>query len=89
MKILNLAALAVTAALVAAGPAFAVTVHLYQYKANAEKHCPSDTVVYVNLTTHIYHYPGTKSYGHLANGKYACLGEVSQDGEFRPAANNQ
>jgi hypothetical protein len=38
----------------------------------AKAHCPSDTVVYVNLKSKIYHFAGTKDYGNLKNGTYMC-----------------
>jgi len=41
-------------------------------EAQAKSHCPSDTVVYVNLNSKIYHFAGHKDYGHLKNGTYMC-----------------
>lgn len=87
MRLLIPAVLA--AAIAVAAPVYALTVHLFPNKSSAERHCPGDTVIYVNLTSHVYHFPGTKNYGKLKNGKYGCLKEVARDPEFKPAANGQ
>ena len=34
--------------------------------------CPSDTVVWINLTSRIYHFSGNRNYGNTKNGKYMC-----------------
>jgi len=41
-------------------------------EAEAKARCPSDTVVYVNLSSKIYHFAGHKDYGSLKNGTYMC-----------------
>jgi hypothetical protein len=38
----------------------------------AKASCPSDTVVWVNLPSKIYHFAGTKSYGTTKRGAYMC-----------------
>ena len=62
----------------------APTVNLYDALADAQKHCPGDTIVWINFNTKIYHYSNSKLYGTSSNGKYACLGEVSKDPQYRP-----
>jgi hypothetical protein len=54
----------------------------------ASAHCPSDTVVWVNTRSHIYHYPGISSHTHSyfgnANaGVYMCA-DARAEGD-RPA----
>jgi hypothetical protein len=44
--------------------------------ASAKAHCPSDTVVWVNLPSKIYHFAGTKSYGTTKRGAYMCEKEA-------------
>jgi hypothetical protein len=34
--------------------------------------CPSDTVVWVNTKSHIYHFAGTHDYGNTKQGEYMC-----------------
>ena len=39
---------------------------------SAKGSCPTDTVVWVNLPSKIYHFAGTKSYGTTKRGAYMC-----------------
>lgn len=41
-------------------------------ETQAKSRCPSDTVVYVNLNSKIYHFAGHKDYGNLKSGAYMC-----------------
>jgi hypothetical protein len=45
-------------------------------EASAKGRCPSDTVVWVNLPSKIYHFAGTKSYGTTMRGAYMCEKEA-------------
>jgi hypothetical protein len=56
-------------------------------EAQAKVHCPSDTVVYVNLSSKIYHFAGHKDYGNLKNGTYMC--EKDTAGAGARAAKNE
>jgi hypothetical protein len=40
--------------------------------ASAKASCPTDTVVWVNLPSKIYHFAGAKSYGTTKRGAYMC-----------------
>jgi hypothetical protein len=44
--------------------------------AAAKARCPTDTVVWVNLPSRIYHFAGTKSYGTTKRGAYMCEKEA-------------
>jgi hypothetical protein len=44
----------------------------YASEAEAKGRCPSDTVVWVNLTSRVYHFAGTKNYGNTKHGAYMC-----------------
>src|SRR5229473_1036138 len=44
--------------------------------ASAKAQCPTDTVVWVNLPSKIYHFAGTKSYGTTKRGAYMCEKEA-------------
>ncbi len=41
-------------------------------ESQAKSRCPSDTIVFVNLNSKIYHFAGHKDYGNLKNGAYMC-----------------
>ena len=56
-------------------------------EALAKGHCPSDTVVYVNLKSDIYHFAGSKDYGNLKNGTFMC--EKDTAGAGARAAKNE
>jgi hypothetical protein len=45
-------------------------------EASAKVRCPTDTVVWVNLPSKIYHFAGTKSYGTTKRGAYMCEKEA-------------
>jgi hypothetical protein len=45
-------------------------------EGSAKARCPTDTVVWVNLPSKIYHFAGTKSYGTTKRGAYMCEKEA-------------
>ena len=45
-------------------------------EASAKARCPTDTVVWVNLPSKIYHFAGTRSYGTTKHGAYMCEKEA-------------
>ena len=46
----------------------------------AKQHCPSDTVVWLNLNTGVYHFKGDHWYGNTKNGAYVCQKEADKAG---------
>ena len=60
----------------------------YTTELAARARCPSDTVVWVNTPTRIYHYSGTRYYGHTLKGGYMCEADARSAG-YRPARNRQ
>jgi hypothetical protein len=44
----------------------------YATEAEAKTNCPSDTVVWVNSTSRIYHGTTSRSYGKTKTGAYMC-----------------
>jgi hypothetical protein len=54
----------------------------------AKAHCPSDTVVWANLQSKIYHFDGSKYYGKTKSGAYICEKDATATG-FRAAQNEK
>jgi hypothetical protein len=49
-------------------------------EVQAQRHCPTDTVVWLNLPTMIWHYKGQRWYGRTQHGAYACEKEAAVNG---------
>jgi hypothetical protein len=49
-------------------------------EAAAAKHCPQDTVVWLNLPTMIWHYKGQRWYANTKHGAYVCEKEAAAGG---------
>jgi hypothetical protein len=54
----------------------------------AQSRCPGATVVWVNQRSHIYHFAGTRDYGHTKQGAYMCEADAQSAGN-RAAKNEQ
>ena len=52
----------------------------YKTEAEAKGHCQGDAVVWVNSSSKVYHYAGSKDYGKTKRGGYACEKEASAGG---------
>jgi hypothetical protein len=50
-------------------------------EASAKAHCATDEVVWLNLTSKIYHEKGTHFYGTTKHGEYACRKEADAAGD--------
>ncbi len=57
-------------------------------EAQAKSRCGSGTVVWVNLSSKIYHFSGHKDYGNTKNGAYMCERDATSDG-MRAAKNEK
>ena len=57
-------------------------------EAQARGHCPRDTVVWVNLSSKVYHFAGNKDYGTTKHGAYMCEKDTTAQG-MRPAKNER
>jgi hypothetical protein len=62
------------------GSATATGLDQFSTEADAKGHCPSDTVVWVNLHSKIYHYAGHKAYGKTKAGAYMCERDTTAQG---------
>jgi hypothetical protein len=52
----------------------------FSTEAQARAHCPSDAVVWANLTSKIFHFTGYKDYGKTKNGAYMCENDATSGG---------
>lgn len=57
-------------------------------EAQAKATCPTDTVVWANLHSKIYHFSGTRNYGTTKGGAYMCERDTAAQG-MRAAKNEQ
>ncbi len=53
----------------------------FSTEGEAKARCPSDTVVWLNTKSHIYHYAGTRSYGTTKQGAYMCEADAKAAGD--------
>ena len=61
---------------------------LFTTEQAAQKHCPDDTVVWLNLSSGVYHFSGQRWYGTTKNGAYVCRKEADKAGD-RATKNGQ
>jgi hypothetical protein len=54
----------------------------------AKTRCPTDTVVWVNTDSGVYHFVGTHNYGHTKQGAYMCEADAKAAGD-RAAKNEK
>lgn len=68
--------------------AMASDLPLFETEADAQKHCPHDTVVWLNTKSGIYHLKGERWYGNTKYGAYVCKKEADAAGD-RETENGQ
>lgn len=61
---------------------------LFTTEDAAQKHCPADTVVWLNTRSGIYHLKGERWYGRTKHGAYVCKKEADAAGD-RETENGQ
>jgi hypothetical protein len=61
-------------------PATTAPLTLFSNEGQAQQHCPSDVVVWLNLPTRIYHWKGMRWYGNTKNGAYVCKKDADENG---------
>lgn len=66
----------------------AAGLQLFTVESEAQQHCPSDTVVWVNTPTGIYHFKGMRWYANTNHGAYVCKKEGDEAG-YRATRNGQ
>ena len=59
----------------------------FSTESDARAHCGSDTVVWVNTKSHVYHFPGSREFGQTKWGAFMCQADADRAGTFRAAKN--
>jgi hypothetical protein len=75
--------LALLIAAAGANVAAATPLTPFRYEAQAQRHCPADTVVWLDFRKGIYYAKQQKRYGQGSSGSFACLEEVRSNGYRR------
>ena len=57
-------------------PVLAFSLTTINTEAEAQQHCPKDTVVWLKLPTMIWHYKGQRWYANTKHGAFACEKEA-------------
>ena len=70
--------IAVVVVLTAAG-ASAQVLSLFRYEDQAQRHCPADTVVWLDFSKRKYYLSGQKLYGSGLHGSFVCLQEARRN----------
>lgn len=63
-------------------PAAALPLTPFRYEAQAQRHCPGDSVVWLDFQKGRYYLKGQKLYGRGLNGSFACRREA-RDSDYR------
>jgi len=66
--------------LFAAHGAMAQALTPFRYEAQAQRHCPSDTVVWLDFGRERYYTKGQRRYGSGLTGSFVCRSEARNNG---------
>ena len=74
-----------TALIIAGGGTNAAAMPLspFRYEAQAQRHCPVDTVVWLDFRKGIYYLKSQKRYAQGSTGSFVCLDEARRSGYRR------
>ena len=68
------------AILLAVGTALGLGMQTFTNEQAAQRHCPTDAVVWLNASSANYHFKGDPWYGRMHRGSYVCKVETDKDG---------
>ena len=76
----------ITASIIAYGVAgaFANPLTPFRYESQAQRHCPADVVVWLDLGKGIYYSKRQRRYGRGFTGSFVCRQEARSSGYHRP-----
>ena len=75
--------MAASITVIGAFDAHAVPLTPFRYEAQAQRHCPADTVVWLNFRRRTYYSKGQKQYAFGLDGSFVCRGEARASGYRR------
>jgi hypothetical protein len=78
---IGLAAVHIVACLVTEASAIPLTP--FRYEAQAQRHCPDDTVVWLDLGKGLYYLKGQRRYARGGSGSFVCREEARGSGYRR------
>ena len=61
----------------------AIPLTVFRYQAQAQRHCPADTVVWLDFRKEIYYFEHQKHYAEGTTGSFLCRKEVRSGGYRR------
>jgi hypothetical protein len=62
---------------------FAIPLTPFRYQAQAQRHCPGDSVVWLDFRKGIYYSKGQRQYARGFNGNFVCRDEARRSGYRR------
>lgn len=74
---------AVATSMTGVSQARAIPLTPFRYEIQAQRHCPADTVVWVNFRSRTYYVKGQRRYGRGLDGSFVCRGEARDSGYRR------
>jgi hypothetical protein len=86
MRVAPTLTLSLSAVLILAGcatQAAATPLTPFRYEAQAQRHCPGDTVVWLDLPRGVYYSQAQKRYARGLTGSFVCRGEARDNGYRR------
>jgi hypothetical protein len=76
----RLGTLLVLAVMIAPFAAVALPLTSFRYEAQAQRHCPDDSVVWLDFRREVYYLKRQKRYGRGYNGSFVCRNEARAGG---------
>jgi hypothetical protein len=75
----------ITAAIVSCNVTFSVAIPLtpFRFEAQAQRHCPSDAIVWLDFRRGVYYSRGQRQYAQGFNGSFVCRDEARRGGYRR------
>jgi hypothetical protein len=67
-------------AMIVTFPAAALPLTSFRYEAQAQRHCPGDSVVWLDFRREVYYLKRQKRYGRGYNGSFVCRNEARAGG---------